>query len=331
MKTRLSVIIPGYNNRFSRWERCVRSVLQAISNEDEIICVDDGSLNQNELKNLTGGGIWGDERIRWIWREHNEGLASARNVAMTIAKGSYITFVDSDDEVRRDTYKKTILAMEQTESDIGVFGVNVIWVDEKLQKHDMPNDEYIGKLKPEDVKTLSQRCLFNYACNKVYKVDFISEHGADWNDFRFDLKGMPCEDLIFNLNFVMSGARWCTVAYEGYIYYRTNSTLLSRYKATNRDGALKAAAAWKKYLSFSQSEDGYFVSKSVVTELQLEESDWDNAWRPGSPISLLSRWRLRPGIDFVKKAIYTIIRRYCFIRPIRRYHIKRMFPRAESI
>lgn len=40
---RLSVIVPGYNTRKEWWVRCVASVRKALSAEDEIIVVDDGS------------------------------------------------------------------------------------------------------------------------------------------------------------------------------------------------------------------------------------------------------------------------------------------------
>ena len=40
---RLSVIVPGYNTPKEYWKRCLRSVIQNIGNDDEIICVDDGS------------------------------------------------------------------------------------------------------------------------------------------------------------------------------------------------------------------------------------------------------------------------------------------------
>ena len=327
---RISVIIPGYNTKKECWQRCVASVQRAIGPDDEIIVVDDGSIVPVEAN-------WFDSAVTLI-RQDNQGLGAARNAGMRAAKGRYITFVDSDDEVRSETYDRTVAEMMKTGSDIGLFGVNVIWVEENLQKHDVPRDEYLGKLRPGAIAALLKECLFNYACNKVYSVDFITEHGSAWNNFLFDSKGMPCEDLIFNLNFVMAGAKWCTVDYEGYVYYRTGGTLLSNYKPTNRDGLYKAAKAWQDYCTFDSEASAKFGSRAGVSEIDLQRSDWDNIWRPGTPYSLSARWNwlkshpvVGSRIEFLKKLLYAILRRHCYFVALRRWHIKRLYPEVENV
>ncbi|MBR4590945.1 MAG: glycosyltransferase family 2 protein [Bacteroidaceae bacterium] len=93
----ISVIIPVYNSS-STIVRCVESVvisLDKVTNDYEIICVDDGSsddslhlLNEIALQN---------HRIIVIHQE-NAGAAVARNTGLNMAKGDYIAFNDSDDE-----------------------------------------------------------------------------------------------------------------------------------------------------------------------------------------------------------------------------------------
>lgn len=167
---------------------------------------------------------------------------------------------------------------------------------------------------------------------------YMTEHGSAWNNFLFDSKGMPCEDLIFNLNFVMAGAKWCTVNYEGYVYYRTGGTLLSNYKPTNRDGLYKAAKAWQDYCTFDSEALPKFGRRAEVREIDLLRSDWDNIWRPGTPYSLSARWNwlkshpiVGSRIEFLKKLLYAILRRHCYFVALRRWHIKRLYPEVENV
>lgn len=91
----ISVIVPVYNTR-STLERCVNSILVQTYTDFEIILVDDGSPD--------GAGELCDQlakqhpQIRVI-HQKNAGLSAARNAALKIARGEYITFVDSDDTV----------------------------------------------------------------------------------------------------------------------------------------------------------------------------------------------------------------------------------------
>ena len=103
---RISVIIPGYNTKKEWWQRCVASVQRAIGPDDEIIVVDDGSIVPVEAN-------WFDSAVTLI-RQDNQGLGAARNAGMKAAKGRYITFVDSDDEVRSETYDRTVAAIARS-------------------------------------------------------------------------------------------------------------------------------------------------------------------------------------------------------------------------
>lgn len=86
----VSVIIPTYNRCWILKE-AIDSVLSQKFSDIEIIVVDDGSTDAtNEL--LT---TYGDQVIAIC--QKNKGVSAARNVGITIAKGDYIAFLDSDD------------------------------------------------------------------------------------------------------------------------------------------------------------------------------------------------------------------------------------------
>jgi glycosyltransferase involved in cell wall biosynthesis len=88
----VSVIIPTYNRR-ELVQRALRSVLAQTAPVDEIIVVDDGSTDG------TGEALaaaFGD-RIVYV-RQANAGVSAARNRGLSMARGRFITLLDSDDE-----------------------------------------------------------------------------------------------------------------------------------------------------------------------------------------------------------------------------------------
>lgn len=344
MGKRLSVIIPGYNTSAAWWLRCVDSVRKACGPNDEIICVDDGSREPVRMEWVRADI---DSRVRLLHKK-NGGLAAARNFGMEAAIGRYVTFVDSDDEVLPDVYTRVIARMSTSESSVGVFGVRTIWVNEGLTKTDTPENRDYGVLSPLDVFDMSCRCLFNYAWNKVYDTHSIGIMKYAWT-LRFDLDGMPNEDVMFNLEGVIAGVTWCSVNCCGYIYYRDGLTLLSRYKKSNRQGYVNCAKVWQRYgdmlktdctCRMPQKVMDWIDRQSKMPKERLCELEWKNIWMPESPYSLLGRWKWLSDMTtmlfckrlckYAKTFVYTFLRRHFYFRFVRRWNIKRVCPTAVN-
>ncbi|MCO4100704.1 MAG: glycosyltransferase family 2 protein [Gemmatimonas sp.] len=90
----ISVIIPAFNNGAYIAE-AVQSVLSQTVRADEIIVVDDGSVDNTEsvVRSIA------DPRVQYHWHP-NSGVSSARNFGLDVATGSYIAFLDADDRWR---------------------------------------------------------------------------------------------------------------------------------------------------------------------------------------------------------------------------------------
>lgn len=88
---RVSVIIPTFN-RAGYIEEAVRSVLSQAYRKLEVIVVDDGSTDDTEriIEAIS------DSRLHYV-RQLKSGRSKARNRALSIARGDYIAFLDSDD------------------------------------------------------------------------------------------------------------------------------------------------------------------------------------------------------------------------------------------
>ena len=91
----ISVIVPVYKaERFLA--ECIESILAQTFSDFELILVDDGS--PDNCAAICQEYLQKDPRICFLQQE-NQGQAAARNHAMTIARGQWISFVDSDDVI----------------------------------------------------------------------------------------------------------------------------------------------------------------------------------------------------------------------------------------
>lgn len=118
----ISVIVPVFNvERYLR--RCLDSIVNQTYRNLEVIIVDDGSSDGSGL--ICDDYAARDNRIRIIHQE-NKGVAVARNVALDIATGDYILFVDSDDWIEKDTCAFLLPIVEEQQPDILYFGMREI-------------------------------------------------------------------------------------------------------------------------------------------------------------------------------------------------------------
>ncbi len=104
MSPLISIIIPVYNVEHLL-ERCLNSIICQTCTDFELILIDDGSTDNSGL--ICDSYKEKDNRIRVI-HQYNEGSSSARNKGISIAQGTYIVFIDSDDWVEPN-YLQTML------------------------------------------------------------------------------------------------------------------------------------------------------------------------------------------------------------------------------
>ncbi len=114
---KLSVIIPVYNaEKYLR--ECVDSVLNQTENDLEIILVNDGSPD-NSGAIIAEYAARCPEKITAITVE-NGGQGRARNCGIDIARGEFLSFIDSDDYIEPDMYALMLAAAEENDADVVV-------------------------------------------------------------------------------------------------------------------------------------------------------------------------------------------------------------------
>lgn len=112
----ISVIVPVYNVS-AYLNECIDGIINQTYRNLEIILVDDGSPDDCPQKCDYYASI--DRRITVI-HQPNGGLSDARNAALNICQGEYLTFIDSDDAVASDYIETLYNALSQNKVEIAV-------------------------------------------------------------------------------------------------------------------------------------------------------------------------------------------------------------------
>ncbi|MFW6271607.1 MAG: glycosyltransferase [Desulfosalsimonas sp.] len=173
---KVSIIIPVYNlEKYLR--RCLDSVINQTLNEIEIICINDGSMDSslNILRNYENR----DSRIRVI-NKKNEGQGIARNIGINMAKGKYIGFVDGDDWIETEMYKKMYEIAKNNNSDMQICTIKRVDAEGRPLKIECDYDKYIGKKFKVDSIVFNRFDIAEeifkisrFAWNKIYKRSFL--------------------------------------------------------------------------------------------------------------------------------------------------------------
>ncbi|MFR5876151.1 MAG: glycosyltransferase family 2 protein [Eubacterium sp.] len=183
----ISVIVPVYNVE-KYLDECVESIVNQTYKNLEIILVDDGSTDNS-------GKIcdkWSekDSRIKVIHKE-NGGSSSARNVALDIAHGDYIGFVDSDDFIDEDMFDLLLKNALEYSAEISRCSYRFN-IDGKFTDSEEINDEIQVHSSKKILDSMKYSGIINdIPVCKVYRKDFIA-------DARFDETLISGEDVVFN-------------------------------------------------------------------------------------------------------------------------------------
>lgn len=116
MKPLISIIVPVYNVE-TYLAKCVDSILAQTYTNLEIFLVNDGSSDC--CGKLCDEYAKEDKRIKVIHKK-NGGLSDARNVAIEVTTGEFITFIDSDDYVTDDYIMTLYSLIEKYECKVSI-------------------------------------------------------------------------------------------------------------------------------------------------------------------------------------------------------------------
>lgn len=220
---KISVIIPVYNTE-KYIEKCLKSLDDQTMKDFEVVIVNDGSKDESEraIKNYMRRTRM---NIKYLKKE-NGGLASARNYGVERASGKYISFLDSDDYLDKDTF---YLLEQYIDKDIDLIKFKMKTVNEKeevLEKLDGPvfdvckGEEGYKKLCTTD-KYMDPACIY------LYRREFFVE-----NNFKYKLRYH--EDFGLTSLIIVQAKTFVSTDIFGYNYLQTEESL-TRAKDYNKD------------------------------------------------------------------------------------------------
>ena len=166
----VSVIIPVYNVE-KYLHRCLNSVKNQSFKNLDVILIDDGSTDKSG--EICENYCKEDFRFRVI-HQKNRGQATARNLALDMAKGDYICFVDSDDYIEKTMIETLYNSITNNNADIAVCGYNRVNETGELIKTFFPfNSERVLNKREAVLEILKDIHLFSFLWDKIFKRELF--------------------------------------------------------------------------------------------------------------------------------------------------------------
>ena len=229
-KPKVSVIVPIYNvEKYLR--RCLDSLVNQTLADIEIILVDDESPDNS--KEIYKEYLAKDNRIKLVQKK-NGGLGFARNSGLEIATGEFIAYIDSDDYVDVNMFKKLYDTSKSNNLDTVYCGYNNL--DDELKVHSFSEvddltifstkDEVNGVLldmiacKPSSPLERKYRMSVWHA---IYSRDLIEN-----NRIRFcSERQFISEDIIYHIDYLSKANRIAFIP-DSFYYYCYNEDSLTK-------------------------------------------------------------------------------------------------------
>jgi len=256
----VSIIMPVYNG-----EKYIKEAIDSVINQTyknwELIIVNDGSKDNTEkiIKSYY------DKRIKYFCQE-NRGVSAARNKALELAKGKYVTFLDSDDYLPPNSIKARVEYLEKN-PDIDIVDGVVVVKDEKLNKtlrKYIPY--YTGKLLPELLK-LNDRVFFNVSYMiKKEKIENI----------KFNENMTHVEDLLFFIETAFKYGLNYSFVEDEVLWYRSGNISA----VSNLDGIEKGYYQFLKELQKMNSLNIFYLKLKIAKIMflsRISQKEYFNA------------------------------------------------------
>lgn len=211
-KINVSVIVPVYNVE-KYIQRCVDSILNQTFKNFELILVNDGSTD-NSLKMLEK--YKNNKKVK-IYSQENQGPAIARNYGISVSKGKYVMFIDSDDYIDSNYIESYYQNINENNYDIVIGGYKRV-VGDKIQ--------FVQKLKSEE---FSKYIVTGPYC-RIIKKEFLQKNNINF------LNTNSSEDVYFNLMIYNKTNKIGIIDNTGYYYfYNSNSISNTAHKGFKKD------------------------------------------------------------------------------------------------
>lgn len=274
----VSIVVPVYNVE-EYLPDCLRSIRNQSYRKLQILLVDDGSTDL--CPEICDKAASEDERIEVIHKE-NGGLSDARNAGLEVARGEFVTFVDSDDwldldfirnlynvcvctgtEVAVGDYVRTNLTHGKDKND-GLYiqtscqTLNDPLSDQSGQMHQQAKNQSVQPAQPliynrrESLEAcyLSQKHGMSFTTwGKLYRTSLWKDHNVTFPVGRIN------EDAFTTYRVLYYSNRTAYIDKVLYYYRQTEGSIMQKpFSLSRLDGLEAAEGAWKFFHAGKENE-----------------------------------------------------------------------------
>ena len=171
----ITVVIPAYNVE-EYLARCLDSVLAQTHRELEVLVINDGSIDGTAA--ICDAYAARDSRVRVV-HQTNAGLAAVRDRGIELAEGSYVGFVDGDDEIEPDMMERLLKNALKYDADISQCGILYCFYDGR-RKPMRGTGELTVMDRNEGLRELLRGARMEPSlCNKLYAAHILKDSCPD--------------------------------------------------------------------------------------------------------------------------------------------------------
>ena len=263
-RVKVSFVIPVYNAE-SFLRQCLDSIKNQTVNEWEMILVDNGSTDSSgDICNQYANE---DNRIQVVHQE-NKGPASARNIGVRLAKGDWISFIDSDDWIEKN-YIEILQDYFDEKYDLIFYAYDIVSengtkciLDKGVARAEV-SEAHIKILEKQSIDTglsKEQTPVNKYrgqVWTKLYRKEFLHA-----NELWARENLMRCQDVMFNLE--VYGKAKCGVFVPEVLYHYRHLTASLCHQHNDKQ---------KVYLDRFAREMGRYLSEAGKLAQYIKEYD----------------------------------------------------------
>ncbi len=250
----ISIIVAVYNAE-NTLKRCLDSLVNQSLQDIEIILVDDGSVDSSG--SICDKYAASDSRIK-VFHKENEGVSKTKQFGLDHATGEYFVYLDSDDYVDKEIYKKLYSKAVEEQADIACCDILRLEHDHpRIDGHDrISSFSHIAYLDGLiDV-------LFGSICNRIVRRSLLEEFGVRFNpEISFGEDKLVLVEL---LSKTLASGREVKISYvpEALLYYDIEANPGSLMKLDSNKKLVSQIRLWKemgKYLDLSLFGRTYYL------------------------------------------------------------------------
>lgn len=216
----LSIVVPTYNV-----EKYIANCLESLVKQNiafdtyEIIIINDGSTDESarlaEIYSDTYSNIH-------VIHQKNAGLSAARNAGISVAKGKYIYFIDSDDYIATNTLQLVLDTLETY--DLDMLGLDII----ETAALDITASKNASELTIKDaivsdgITYIANNNYLNNAWWYVIRLEFLKESQLVFPE------GRLVEDANFTAKLIVAAKKFGWLPLDFYRYFMRPNSIMRR-------------------------------------------------------------------------------------------------------